>query len=327
MSAWLDDGDVQLYHGHVLEQLANLPEGIARTCVTSPPYWGLRDYGVDGQLGLEPTFGEFLDNMVEVFRAVRRVLTDDGTIWVNMGDSYAGAPNGATGGRTTVAGQSFRADKPFDTSKGSGCKPKDLVGQPWALAFALRADGWYLRRDVIWEKPNAMPESVRDRPATSHEYVFLLSKSKRYYYDDLAARTPLAPETMRTWSQAPREADPQDRFVRSRAWGRGKQQRRYSVDEDGKPIGARFRSVWSIPTRAFPGAHFATFPPDLVEPCIMATSAAGDTVLDPFMGSGTTAAVARHHGRRAIGVELNEDYLRLAATRLAQQSLLAGGSA
>jgi DNA modification methylase len=329
MKPWLDDGDVQLYHGDVREVLDQLPAESVRTVVTSPPYWGLRDYGYEGQIGMEPTFEEFLASIVDVFDRVRRVLTDDGTIWVNMGDSYAGAPNGATGKRTTGAG-TWRADKPMDTSKGSSCKPKDLMGQPWEVAFALRAAGWYLRRDVIWAKPNPMPESITDRPVTAHEYVFLLSKSPRYYYDDEAARTPLAPETMRAWNkvQAPRPAGSgEERFRRGNAWGRDLPQRRVSVDEDGNPMGARFRSVWSIPVVAFPGAHFATFPPALVDPCVVATSEPGDIVLDPFVGSGTTAEVARKHGRRAIGIDGSAEYLELAAGRLAQQSLLAGGAA
>jgi DNA modification methylase len=321
MEPWLNDGDVQLFHGDVRTVLDQLPEGIAQTCVTSPPYWGLRDYGVAGQIGLEPTFDEFLEGMVDVFRAVRRVLAVDGTVWVNMGDSYA--QDGKWGG----ASSSRNADRAGAYPRGrktSGLKPKDLVGQPWRLAFALQEDGWYLRSDIVWRKPNAMPESVADRPSRDHEYLFLLAREPRYYYDQDAIREPYAAESVSrlryagavTGDRLKQHAP--DSYVRLDGAGRV-----YAPN----PKGRSKRTVWDVAASRFAGAHFATFPPELIEPCVLAGSRPGDIVLDPFMGSGTTAAVARAHGRRAVGVELNEAYLALAADRLAQQSLLAGGAA
>jgi site-specific DNA-methyltransferase (cytosine-N4-specific) len=322
ITPWLDDGDVQLYHGDVRTQLDRLPPGIARTCVTSPPYWGLRDYGVEGQIGLEPTLVQFIDGMVDVFRSVRRVLADDGTLWVNMGDSYAGGGCGARDPEKWPK-QSRNDHMPTHAKRtpGYGLKHKDLCGQPWRLA--LQEGGWYLRRDIVWHKPNAMPESASDRPHTAHEYLFLLTKSPRYHYNGDAIRSPLAPKTLTTFGTHRRQhgTDALGQ-VRADNWARDVSERKPRLGADGEPVGAATRSVWSIPAGSFRGAHFATFPADLVEPCILAGSEPGDVVLDPFVGSGTTAAVARLHGRRAIGTELNEDYLRLAADRLSQQSLL-----
>jgi site-specific DNA-methyltransferase (cytosine-N4-specific) len=323
VAPWLDDGDVRLYHGDCRSVLAQIEQGSAQTCVTSPPYWGLRDYGVDGQAGLEETLPEFIDGMVDVFRGVRDVLAADGTLWVNMGDSYVSAGGPSWGGSFAAERRGWDGGVP-KREPSPGLKPKDLTGQAWRLAIALQADGWYLRQCIVWHKPNAMPESVKDRPHTAHEYVFLLAKSERYFYDGEAVREPLADATLgRRWSQAPRTANPDEGLVKSKAWGRGKQQRYVAVDGEGNPLGRNKRSVWTVPTEAFPGAHFATFPPALIEPCILAGSRPGDVVLDPFMGSGTTAWVARHHSRRAVGVELNEKYLNMAAERLGQQSLLA----
>lgn len=324
-TAWLDDGDVKLYHGDVLETLRAMPGASVQTCVTSPPYWGLRDYGDDRQIGLEETLDEFMAKMVAVFAEVRRVLRDDGTLWLNMGDSYV--QNGGVS-----FGGSFASERPGwngglrKREPVEWLKAKDLVGQPWMLAFALRSDGWWLRRDIAWHKPNAMPESAEDRPHGAHEYVFLLTKSARYYYDDLAVRQPLQPKTLTTFGTYTKPTNGGS-MVKSANWSGDVRERKPKVDESGEPIGAALRSVWSIPTVNYPGAHFATFPPKLVEPCILAGSRPGDVVLDPFTGSGTTAWVARHHGRRAVGIELNEEYLELAATRLAQQSLLTGETA
>jgi DNA modification methylase len=290
----------------------------AQTCVTSPPYFGLRDYGHPGQIGLEQTPGEYVAKMVDVFREVRRVLREDGTLWLNIGDSYASTAPGTrnapqTKGSKTSPEQwgNFRPDL-----RDQGIKPKDLIGIPWMLAFALRADGWYLRQDIIWHKPNPMPESVRDRCTKAHEYLFLLSKSERYYFDSEAMKEP---------------ATTSERDIRrARVTGRGKQassanylgspQRDKSggfpqADTDN-PVRNR-RSVWTVATRPYRGAHFATYPPALIEPCILAGSRPGDVVLDPFMGSGTTAAVAAKHGRQYLGCELNPDYAQLQQQRIA----------
>jgi DNA modification methylase len=278
-------------------------EGIkAQTCVTSPPYFGLRDYGVDGQIGLEQTPEEYVAAMVEVFQCVRDVLADDGTLWLNIGDSYAGA--GYSNHKGTGGTQRTDGGKQRHLS-GTGRKNKDLIGIPWMLAFALRADGWYLRQDIIWHKPNPMPESVRDRCTKAHEYIFLLSKSDRYFFDSEAMREPCSKDTQR-------------RAAKGHTRGAGGKIDASRQDADtlrgghAKVIdvsrGRNRRSVWSVPVRPYKGAHFATFPPALIEPCVLAGSRAGDVVLDPFMGSGTTAGVARKLGRKYIGCELNEAY-------------------
>jgi len=288
-------------------------EGVkAQMCVTSPPYFGLRDYGHAGQIGMEPTPDEYIAAMVEVFRCVRDVLTDDGTLWLNIGDSYAG---GNIGGKwregSARADGDVREDGHSRRNRNgngavSGCKPKDLIGIPWMLAFALRADGWYLRQDIIWHKPNPMPESVRDRCTKAHEYIFLLSKSERYLFDSEAMREPAV--------QAGR--------VRNDKIGGNK------GDDVHHSPGGQFngsetrnrRSVWSVATRPYKGAHFATFPPALIEPCILAGSKPGDIVLDPFMGSGTTAQVSIQHGRQYIGCELNPEYATLQQERINSSS-------
>jgi len=472
---WLDDGDITLYHGDSLAILRTLPAGIAQTCVTSPPYWGLRDYGtgqwtggdeacdhvatetqrtpwansrpgpagqngknaysrnetketggncgrcgaqrVDSQLGLESTPTEYVENMVALFREVRRVLRDDGTLWLNLGDSYASTPPGNTTKGVSAAStlNGIDSDRYRDTlDQGhatkrntvvAGLKPKDLVGIPWRIAFALQADGWYLRSDIIWNKPNPMPESVTDRPTKSHEYVFLFSKQPRYFYDTDAIREP--------------SLDPADDLRRingdrsKRYSQEAQEQRRAGAFTGGEKTeiaaGRNRRSVWTIPTEPFPEAHFATYPQLLVQPCIQAGTSergecvecgtpwrrivettyephpnarsggdyAGDRssgdlehgrfrpqemkhgratrvdtttgwepscscctvgcipdpctcvarpqlVLDPFIGSGTTALVARKHGRRCIGIDLSEEYLAIAAKRTQQLSLLGG---
>lgn len=315
----------------------NITEGIPlkdetiQCVVTSPPYWGLRDYGCDSQLGLEETPEKFVENMVGVFREVKRVLRPDGTLWLNMGDSYVG---GGRGGNPEES--SFRKQA---TNKGSlvapsktppGLKPKNLVGIPWRLAFALQADGWYLRSDIIWSKPNPMPESVTDRPTKAHEYIFLLTKSPRYYYDadaireestsgDLSSprgsagnkkpnsgRKQKAPDG---WDTGP---GPHGNFHKD---GRQKGETDIPVTKDGR----NKRTVWEIPTQGFPAAHFATFPEKLVEPCILAGSKEGDTILDPFCGSGTTGVVAKRFNRNFIGIELNPEYVKLAEKRIAAE--------
>ena len=282
-------------------------EGVkAQMCVTSPPYFGLRDYGHDGQIGLEQTPEQYIAAMVEVFRCVWDVLADDGTLWLNIGDSYAA--NRAYQVPSTKGGAKH-SDSQAAGGKGStvpaGIKNKDLIGIPWMLAFALRADGWFLRQDIIWHKPNPMPESVRDRCTKAHEYIFLLSKSERYFFDSEAMKEPAV---CQTWPSVGRNQE----VVRAVIPG-GKR-------PGGKKENAETRnrrSVWSVATRPYKGAHFATFPPALIEPCVLAGSRAGDVVLDPFIGSGTTAGVALKHGRQYLGCELNPEYGRLQAERIA----------
>ena len=292
-------------------------EGIkAQTCVTSPPYFGLRDYGHPGQIGLEQTPEEYIAAMVEVFRCVRDVLADDGTLWLNIGDSYA-TQGGAHGGRNDNQ-RGVGAKRTHDNGGGDqqarcapdGLKPKDLIGVPWMLAFALRADGWYLRQDIIWHKPNPMPESVRDRCTKAHEYIFLLSKSERYFFDSEAMKEPsVTPADLQIAkrNKAPHKGQ-RDSGMRETTGGFDKITKVYETRNR--------RSVWTVATRPYKGAHFATFPPALIEPCILAGSRPGDVVLDPFMGSGTTAAVAKQHGRQYVGCELNEDYWPLQEERI-----------
>lgn len=313
------------YVGDCRALLKQMPDACVQACITSPPYWGLRDYGVDGQLGLEQSPSEYVANMVGVFREVRRVLRDDGTLWLNLGDSYASIAGGydETGSRGSTA--CIGAKTQAAVLKGrrrlppNGLKPKDLVGIPWMVAFALREDGWYLRCDVIWHKPNPMPESVADRPTKAHEYVFLLSKSEHYLYDIDAIREPHTsdPRKHKPGGVRPEKAaGPLDR-------GGASQWERQRTGEDSyHPLGRNKRSVWTVATQPYEGAHFATFPPSLIEPCVLAGSRPGDVVLDPFFGSGTTGEVAEKHGRRWIGFDLNGEYQQLQKERTAQRSLL-----
>ena len=307
---------ITILTGCCLSVLATLPDQSVNTCVTSPPYWGLRDYGMPGQLGLELTPEEYVANMVGVFRQVKRILRDDGTLWINLGDSYAG------GSRSL--------------------KPKDLVGIPWMVAFALRADGWYLRSDIIWSKPNPMPESVTDRPTKAHEYLFLLSKSANYHYDHESIREPAAESSIQRWSQnvesqegshranggakingtmkavgGPRRGDKQ------RGHGRGHNgfnDRWDQMTKEEQSFGRNKRSVWTVATKPFPEAHFATYPPELIEPCILAGCPKGGTVLDPFFGAGTTGLVADRLQRNCIGIELNPQYVEIAERRLKKEA-------
>jgi len=264
------DGSI-IYEGDAFAVLQQLPSKKAQCAITSPPYWGMRDYHYKGQIGLESTLSQFINRLVALFSEVKRVLKDDGVLWLNIGDGYTSGNRGyrAPDKKNPARAMSVRPETP------EGLKPKDLLGLPWRLAFALQDDGWYLRSDIIWHKPNAMPESVTDRPSRSHEYLFMLTKNERYYYDQEA--------------------------IKERG-ANGKWRNR--------------RSVWDVNTTAFAGAHFATFPPDLIEPCVLSCSKEGDFVLDPFFGSGTVGVVCLHQRRRYIGIELNPDYVAMASDRL-----------
>lgn len=322
----------------------------AQTCVTSPPYFGLRDYGVDGQIGLESTPEACISKMVEVFREVRRVLADDGTLWLNIGDSYASTAPG-TRNSPQIKGSKSNAEQWANVRpdlREHGIKPKDLIGIPWMLAFALRADGWYLRQDIIWNKPNPMPESVEDRCTKAHEYVFLFSKSPRYLFGADAIKEPAAASSHARWAQdveaqrgsdrvpgksngpmkavggrSRRDSFKRDDSKRAQAIpGQTAGTHREDRPESGWDTAVRNRrSVWTVATTPYSGAHFAVMPEALVEPCILAGSRPGDIVLDPFMGSGTVAAVAQRLGRRWLGAELNPDYLALQAERTRQGGL------
>jgi DNA modification methylase len=293
-----------------------------QTCVTSPPYFGLRDYGHDGQIGLEETPERYIAELVEVFRCVRDVLADDGTLWVNIGDSYNNNPStsliprseqGMGSGVFCLPSETqvqARRAKPNKAQPliDAGIKKKDLIGIPWMLAFALRADGWYLRQEIIWHKPNPMPESVTDRCTKAHEQIFLLSKSPRYYYDSEAVKEP----AIRAGAAAGGKGRKDSAFGAAHG-----DVHRGSLSGEVSETRNR-RSVWTVAPRPYKGAHFAVYPPELIEPCILAGSAPGDVVLDPFMGSGTTAATAIKHGRRFIGCELNSDYKPLQDERIAE---------
>lgn len=310
--------------GDCLELMRGMTAGSVQTCVTSPPYFGLRDYGHDGQIGLEQTPGEFVAKLVEVFREVRRVLRDDGTLWLNLGDSYAndGKWGGSSGGKhaSGLHGATCIGRGKVST----GLKPKDLVGIPWRVAFALQDDGWFLRQDIIWAKPNPMPESVTDRCTKAHEYLFLLSKSQRYYFDAGAIREQAAHDPgagRNRWDRSDYSIPgqtPQKRRSRAAVPPRhaacGSTQD--GLDAAGRDGARNKRSVWTVATRPFRDAHFATFPEQLIEPCILAGAPAGGVVLDPFMGAGTTAVVAERLGRQWLGCELNPEYAALAMARI-----------
>ncbi len=277
--------------------------------------WGLRDYGVDGQIGLEETPEEYVAKMVEVFREVRRVLRGDGTLWLNLGASYAGSGKAGRNPeyqrRHTQFGQTERKERlgiPIP-AKAIGYKPKDLVPTPWMVAMALRQDGWWLRQDIIWHKPNPMPSSVTDRPTKAHEYIFLLSKSAQYFYDAEAVKEPCAETNVADYKRRKTFDNKGNYAVRPDLC-------RNRADYMPADFRRNRRSVWTVATRPYPEAHFATFPPKLIEPCILAGSRFGDIVLDPFAGSGTTLWVAEHFGRDSIGIELNPEYCRLIEKRM-----------
>lgn len=304
----------KVLEGDALLHLQEVPESEVQVCVTSPPYWGLRDYGVEGQLGLDATPQEYLARIREVFREVRRVLSKAGTLWLNLGDCYA-----TGGGRVGIhpgggiQGAHWKGPQTQPNRlRVPGLKSKDLVGMPWRIALALQEDGWYLRSDIIWHKTNPMPESVRDRPTRAHEYLFLLSKSRRYYYDWKAIREPASslthcPNTPSRGSKT--IANRQTPGVRGSGWA--------DAPMPYRPAFRNARSVWTIPSKKYPAAHFATFPERLVEPCILAGSKPGDLVLDPFSGSGTTGVVATRFGRRFLGIEINPTFVQMSKERLA----------
>ena len=311
--------------GDCIAGMKTLPDQSVHCCVTSPPYFGLRDYGMAGQIGLEDTPDAFVARLVDVFREVRRVLRDDGTLWLNLGDSYAAnrsyqvpsTKGGAKHGPGQAAGGKASAVP-------DGLKPKDLIGIPWRVAFALQADGWYLRQDIIWHKPNPMPESVTDRCTRAHEYLFMLSKSARYFYDAEAIKEP-AKYSGLTGKDASgfKDAKKFEGKHRDKQRGHGRRHAGFNdrwdaMSREEQCSGSRNRrSVWTVATKPYAGAHFATFPPDLIEPCILAGCPVGGAVLDPFGGSGTIAGVAMRNGRSAILCELNPDYAALMPARIA----------
>ena len=298
--------------GDAVARLRELSDGSVRTCVTSPPYWGLRDYGNDGQLGLESTPQEFVDNLCQVFDEVGRVLADDGTLWVNLGDSYANVGMSNPSAKSTLGGGKDRGAADYSIARKIpvGLKQKDLVGIPWRFAFAMQDRGWYLRQDIIWAKPNPMPESVTDRCTKSHEYVFLLTKNPRYYFDHEAIKEPLAESSIGRLKQ---DIDNQVGSERANGGAKKNGTMKARGDIDG---GRNKRSVWTVTTKGYKEAHFAVYPPELITPCVLAGSGEGDTVLDPFSGSGTTGEVALQNGREYIGVELNPDYAELSHRRI-----------
>lgn len=309
-----------------------------QTCVTSPPYYGLRDYGHDGQIGNEQTPKEFIDNLVEVFACVWDLLEDDGTLWVNLGDSYFNTQNSNRNGLNSALGGKVRGGGEYKTQKRSvgtlNVKPKDLLGMPWRLAFALQDFGWYLRQDIIWHKPNPMPESVKDRCTKSHEYIFLLTKNPQYYFDYKAIQEQaIYAGDDRSSRGDSRRNSGMNHIAPKKDKRAGEGRIAYEGKRtDGNSSGGQQsfvhieemknkRSVWSITTKPYSGAHFAVYPPDLIEPCILAGSRVGDIVLDPFFGSGTTGQVSQNLGRKWIGCELNKDYEALQNERLSQQGL------
>ena len=315
MKPYYSDDLVTLFHGDALQVAESLPSASVQTIVTSPPYFGLRDYGADGQMGAESSVHEYVAAMCGLFRELRRVLADDGTLWLNLGDSYASGEVGrhdyADGSMIAAGAQDGR--KRFTPV--TGVRPKNLLGVPWRVALALQADGWILRSDIIWAKPNPMPESVTDRPTKAHEYVFMFAKSPRYYYDAEAISEPFADDRM-GFSGATSSKYSDAKALRN----------------DGGLVAATSkesrnkRTVWTIPTVPFSAAHFAVYPPELIRPCILAGSRPGDTILDPFSGSGTTGMVATQEGRKYIGIDLNADYLDLSLQTRFRQPVLDFGS-
>lgn len=300
----------KIYQGHCLDVLKILSSKSVNTVVTSPPYWGLRDYGVNGQIGLENSVEEYVSALVEVFREIKRILKDDGTVWVNLGDAYAGSGKGAWVEKDKQKHVYVPNPKGNETKINNiptGLKAKDLIGLPWKVAFALQADGWYLRQDIIWHKSNPMPESVTDRPTRAHEYIFLMSKQPKYYYDHEAIKIPSKNPVDDRGARGNKKRIPTNLIN--------------GIRNSGVYPKANKRSVWQVPTKPFKEAHFAVYPEDLIEPCILAGCPLDGVVLDPFFGSGTTGLVALKHGRNFIGIELNPDYIKIAEKRLSKVQL------
>lgn len=309
--------DYKIIIGDCVESMQSLPDQSIQTCVTSPPYFGLRNYGNDKQIGLEETPEEFVNNLVKVFREVKRILKDDGTLWLNLGDSYCGV-NGYS-----RASEKFqrkgRNDAPANNRSLSALhkaniKTKDLIGIPWRVAFALQADGWYLRQDIIWSKPNPMPEPVKDRCTKSHEYIFLLTKSPKYYYDNEAIKEDCSENNIQDFMRRKILKN------KGKGWGTYEEVRpdlaRSRSDYMPSELKRNKRSVWEVTPKPYSGSHFAVYPSELIEPCILAATKKGDTVLDPFGGSGTTAGVALKNKRKAILIELNPDYAKMVDDRI-----------
>ncbi|NIQ00985.1 MAG: site-specific DNA-methyltransferase [Nitrospinaceae bacterium] len=335
------DDHITLHQAEALAGLREIPDESVQCVVTSPPYWGLRDYRVKGQIGLEKTPEEYVAKLVDVFRQVRRVLKKDGTVWLNLGDSYC-----ASGHGWSVAESKSGKYKSMELAGGykgrdpvPGLKPKDLIGIPWRVALALQTDGWFLRSEVIWSKPNPMPESVTDRPTRAHEYIFLLTRRAKYFYNHEAIKEPVAPATVlrldqdienqkgSTRANGGRKTNGPMKAVGKKPDKPGGHSRHHAGFNDRwdqmakaeqSANGRNKRSVWEVATTGYPDAHFATFPPKLIEPCILAGSRPGDTVLDPFWGSGTTGEVAVKHGRKAIGIELSPEYCKIYLKRFRQ---------
>lgn len=363
--------EVRILQGDVASRLGDLPDESVHCVVTSPPYYGLRDYGVEGQIGLEKTPEEYVRKIIEVFRQVKRVLRNDGTLWLNLGDSYAGSwgaqsrPNGNDIKSTLQGGSSLSARQIENHPRGShtgsvkntpGLKPKDLIGIPWKVAFALQADGWYLRQDIIWSKPNPMPESVKDRCTKSHEYIFMLSKSEKYYYDQESIKEPASFSTEERKNRShngqkgmtAKKINVMDPVKIPSGWDtdkgsygsihkdgrtksdkqRGHSRRHAGFNErwDHMTKGEQCsgmrnkRSVWTIATQPFPDAHFATYPEELIRPCVLAGCPTGGTVLDPFGGAGTTAIVAMSFMRNSILIEINPAYIDITVKRIKKKN-------
>ena len=331
----LNTNDIEkntIINGNSLEVLKSLPDNSIDCCVTSPPYYALRDYGCDGQIGLEETPEKYIESLCDVFSEVRRVLTPEGTLWLNIGDSYNGNKVGNT---EVVKNKKVSESNDFRKKLWGGAKPKDLIGIPWMLAFALRSQGWYLRQDIIWHKPNPMPESVTDRCTKSHEYIFLMSKSQKYYFDYEAIQEPCADQSRTNYACGNRtnginkDRNDNDFGERSKNWKPRTKNCQYDGQkpnsfhlsrENGEPDKEYYvrnkRDVWSVNVKPCSEAHFATYPFELIKPCILAGCPENGIVLDPFMGSGTTAIVARSLNRNYLGVELNPEYIKIAHKRL-----------
>lgn len=307
-----------ILQGDCLNVLSTLDAESIQTCVTSPPYFGLRDYDIEGQVGLEESPKEYVDKIVSIFREIKRVLRDDGTVWLNLGDSYATTHHGkqgSHGAKFNPTGQAY-VDAVTGTRREKkipeGLKSKDLIGIPWRVAFALQDDGWYLRSDIIFAKGSCMPESVKDRPTRSHEYIFLLSKSAKYYYDHESIKEPLAVSNAQ---RKTKKYNTKERYGAKNGGNSGLDGLAAKM-RDGNHTKKNKRSVWNVNPKPYKGAHFAVFPPELIRPCVLAGAPKGGTVLDPFCGSGTVGAVCKEEGREFLGIELNPNYIELAEERI-----------